>query len=283
MRKITISIFMAMFFAAGADAQSRVEELTLHSEILGADKSYSVYIPDGYDTSSDDYPVLYLLHGAFGRNTDWHTHGDLQRQADESIAAGRVRPMLIVMPDARGAAENGAGENMGYFNVEGWAYEDFFFGEFIPHIDSLFRTVADKSGRAIAGLSMGGGGSVVYAQRHPDEFCAVYSVSGLLDKFPKNGISKSYSVPFLWSVVETSPVVFLRNASEEQIERLRTVRWMADCGDTDFLIRPNLDFFSEMMRCGIPMEFRVRDGAHSWQYWTSAVPMILDFAFGVRE
>jgi len=280
MRKIIISIFSAILFVAGANAQSRVEELSLSSEILGTEKSYSVYIPDGYDASKDNYPVLYLLHGAFGQNTDWHTHGDLQRQADEEIAAGRVRPMLIVMPDARGAAENKAGENMGYFNVAGWDYEDFFFKEFIPHIDSRFRTVADKDGRAIAGLSMGGGGSVVYAQRHPDTFSAVYSVSGLLDKFPKNGISKSYAVPFLWSVVETSPVVFLQNASQEQIEQLRTVRWMADCGDTDFLIRPNLDFFSEMMRCGIPMEFRVRDGAHSWQYWTSAVPMILQFTFG---
>ncbi|MBQ5609611.1 MAG: esterase family protein [Rikenellaceae bacterium] len=283
MRKTLISLIVSAFFATAASAQSRIEELTVHSEILNADKTYSVYLPDGYDTATERFPVLYLLHGAFGQDNNWHKMGNLQAQADEAIKEGRVRPMIVIMPDARGTAENLAGENMGYFNVEGWRYEDFFFQEFIPHIDATLKTLSDKENRAIAGLSMGGGGSVVYGQQHPEMFGAVYSVSGLLDNFPKGSVSKSYAVPFLWSVVRTSPVEFLQTAKPAQIEALRTIRWFVDCGDTDFLIRPNLNFFSEMMRAGVPLEFRVRDGAHSWKYWTSAVPMILEHSFPVKK
>ena len=220
MRKTLFSLILATLFAVSASAQSRIVELTMHSEILNADKTYSVYLPDGYDTATERFPVLYLLHGAFGQDNNWHKMGNLQPQADAAIKEGRVRPMIVVMPDARGTAKNLAGENMGYFNVEGWNYEDFFFQEFIPYIDATFKTLSDKENRAIAGLSMGGGGSVVYGQRHPEMFGAVYSVSGLLDNFPKNSVSKSYAVPFLWSVVRTSPVEFLQTAKPEQIEAL---------------------------------------------------------------
>ena len=74
---------------------------------------------------------------------------------------------------------------MGYFNVENWDYMDFFFQEFIPHIDKKFNTIASKEGRAIAGLSMGGGGSFVYAQRHPEMFCAFDRRKTYSNKSPK--------------------------------------------------------------------------------------------------
>lgn len=284
MKKVFFTLLVSLLATVSISAQSRVEERSMKSEILGVEKTFSVYLPDGYDDdNSTRYPVLYLLHGAFGQNTDWHTHADLQLIADRMIAADSVRPMIVVMPDARGVAKNLAGENMGYFNVEGWPYEDYFFEEFIPYIEKTFRVDTARESRAIAGLSMGGGGAVAYAQHHPELFCAAYSASGLLNMFPRKGISPHYAVPFLWSVVANSPVIYMQNATPEAIERLKTVRWMADCGDDDFLIRPNLDFFNEMLRRGVPMEFRVRDGSHSWKYWNSALPMILEFSFGTSR
>lgn len=269
--------------ATALSAQSRIFTETITSELLGVEKHYTVYLPSGYDLSEKKYPVLYLLHGASDTHEAWKKQGDARRIIDELVNEGMLGKLIVIMPDASGEGENHTGKNMGYFNLPDWPYEDFFFEEFIPFIDSTYKTLSDKENRAIAGLSMGGGGSVVYGQRHPEMFGAVYSVSGLLDNFPKTSVSPSYSVPFLWSVVRTSPVEFLQVAKPEQIEALRTIRWFVDCGDTDFLIRPNLNFFNEMMRAGVPLEFRVRDGAHSWSYWTSAVPMILEHSFPVKK
>ena len=285
MRRITILMFALFGITIVASAQSRIEHFTLKSKVLGVEKNYSVYLPDGYDKSNENYPILYLLHGAWGTNLSWvraegKRGGNLQAIADTEIAAGRCKKMIVVTPDARGEGKRNGGKNMGYFNVEDWPYEDFFFEEFIPHIDKTFRTIATKEGRAIAGLSMGGGGSFVYAQRHSEMFNSAYSTSGLLDHRYRPTKADSYeSIGWYWSVAVTSPVEYLRNASAEQVEKLRTVRWMLDCGDDDGIISTNLDFFVEMKREKIPVEFRVRDGKHDWVFWRESLPEILKFAF----
>ena len=285
MRRITALMFAFLGLATAVSAQSRIEHFTLKSDLLGVEKNYSVYLPDGYDKSQEKYPVLYLLHGAWGTNLSWVSTdsvrgGNLQAIADAEIAAGRCKKMIIVTPDARGEGKRNGGKNMGYFNVENWPYEDFFFTEFIPHIEKKFKALATKEGRAIAGLSMGGGGSFVYAQRHPEMFNAAYSTSGLLDHRYRPTKAGSYeNIGWYWSVAVTSPVEFLRNASAEQIEKLRTVRWMLDCGDDDKIIFTNLDFFKEMHRENVPVEFRVRNGKHNWAFWRESLPIILRFSF----
>ena len=89
-------------------------------------------------------------------------------------------------------------------------------------------------------------------------------------------------IEWLWSVAQTSPVEFLRYATAEQIEKLRTVRWMLDCGDDDGLIQTNLDFFAEMKREKVAVEMRIRDGVHDWKFWREALPLILEFSFPVK-
>ncbi len=278
-----ISILVMLFFVAifAVNAQSQVKHLTLKSAVLGVEKSYSVYLPDGYEKSTERYPVLYLLHGAYGTNLSWvdERFGNMRKITDEEIASGRAKKMIVVMPDARGIDERNAGKNMGYFNVENWHYEDYFFQEFIPHIDKEFRTIASKEGRAIAGLSMGGGGAVVYAQRHPEIFGAAYSTSGLLDHRYRHLVSPNYDATWLWSVAQTSPVEFLRHSPEKEIEKLRTVRWMMDCGDDDSIISTNIDFYIEMRREKLPIELRIRNGNHNWVFWRESLPLILAFSF----
>ena len=285
MRKITAFLVLVFAAMASAQAQSVVKELTIKSEILGVEKTYSVYLPDGYKKTGEKYPVLYLLHGAWGTNNSWvraegERGGNVQAIADAAIAKGEAKKMIIVMPDARGVGERNGGKNMGYFNVENWNYMDFFFQEFIPHIDKKFNTIASKEGRAIAGLSMGGGGSFVYAQRHPEMFNAAYSTSGLLDHRYRPNKARSYeNIGWYWSVAVTSPVEYLRNASAEDLEKLRSVRWMLDCGDDDGIISTNLDFYIEMRREKVPVEFRVRNGKHNWAFWRESLPLILNFSF----
>lgn len=281
MKRFITPLVLMLAVVLSAEAQSQLKQFTLKSKILGVEKSYSVYLPDGYEKSGKNYPVLYLLHGAKGTHMSWieEERGNMQKITDATLANGGAKEMIVVMPNASGQGEKNAGKNMGYFNVEGWRYMDFFFEEFIPHIDKKFRTIASKEGRAIAGLSMGGGGSVVYAQRHPEIFNAVYSTSGLLDHRYRPTIPSYYDIGWLYSVAQTSPVEYLRNATAEEIEKLRTVRWMLDCGDDDKIIFTNINFFLEMKRENVDVELRVRNGKHNWAFWRESLPEILAFSF----
>jgi enterochelin esterase-like enzyme len=259
-------LLFGTFTSVSASAQgSRIEEASMKSDLLGRDKPYLVYLPAGYDENPDkSYPVLYLLHGASDTHTAWRDKGNVKLIADEHIESGLTEPMIIVMPDARGEAENNTGKNMGYFNQPEWPYEDFFFDEFIPCIEKSYRIIGDKQHRAVAGLSMGGGGSAAYAQRHPEMFSSACPLSGALA--PLEIIRQT-----------TSPVEFLRNATAPQIEALKTVRWYVDCGDDDFLWKANVDFFTLMKEKGVPLQYRMRNGAHNWEYWQTALPQVMTF------
>ena len=273
MKKLLATLFaLPLVFAAGA--QSRTEVYTFPSKILGTEKSCTVYLPDGYDRSQESYPVLYLLHGAGGCHTDWTRKGYMRRITDETIASGMARPMIVVMPDAAGEGEDYKGEHMGYFDVPGWNYEQFFFEEFLPAVESKYRIAADKQHRAISGLSMGGGGTAAYALRHPGVFSSACPMSGLLDTFPS---ARNYDNAFQKSVADNSPVAMLRNMPDDQLDGVRSVRWWVDCRDDHFLLKSNVDFYSLMRQRNIPLQYRMRDGGHTWRYWETVLPDVLTF------
>lgn len=274
MKRLLTTTLLALAAAATAATQSRIETFTLHSEILNADKTCTVYLPDGYDRSEQDYPVLYLLHGASDTHTAWVEKGNMRQIADEAFAAGTARAMIVVMPDASGEGPNHTGLHMGYFDVPGWEYERFFFEEFMPGIENRYRILADKQHRAISGLSMGGGGTAAYAFHHPELFSSACPMSALLDDISG---SDDPADTFHRSVRDNSPVRMLRGMSDEQIKPLRTVRWWVDCGDDDFLWRCNVDFYTLMRERNIPLQYRMRDGGHTWRYWQTVLPDVLTF------
>ena len=274
MKKLLITTLLALAAVLTAGAQSRTEVCTVPSEILGVEKSCTVYLPDGYDRSGESYPVLYLLHGASGCHTDWTLKGYMRRITDETIASGMARPMIVVMPDAAGEGENYTGLHMGYFDVPGWNYEQFFFEEFIPAVEKNYRITSDKAHRAISGLSMGGGGTAAYALRHPGVFGSACPMSGLLDGFPG---PRNYEDAFQKSVIDNSPVAMLRQMPDDQLDGVRSVRWWVDCGDDDFLWKSNVDFYSLMRERNIPLQYRMRDGGHTWRYWETVLPDVLVF------
>lgn len=258
--------------------QSRVITDTLHSEILGADREFRVFIPQNYYNSEKNYPVLYLLHGLGGKHTDWADRGHLKDVMDQLAASGEACDMIVVMPNAGSTTEKAMD---GYFNVEGWAYEDFFFKELIPYVEKTWRVQADKQHRALAGLSMGGGGTTKYAQHHPDMFCAAYAMSALMS-IPGQGAVMPQrpgdKVSILnASVIKNSCIDFVKNADDAVKENLKTVTWFVDCGDDDFLLDRNIEFVQAMKAAQIPVQFRVRDGGHTWEYWHSALYTALPF------
>ncbi len=274
MKQLIATTLLTVTAAMTVTAQSRVETFTLHSEILNADKTCTVYLPDGYDHTQESYPVLYLLHGASGCHTDWTLKGNMRQIADEAFASGAARKMIVVMPDAAGEGPNYTGRHMGYFDVPDWEYERFFFEEFMPGVEHRYRIIGDKQHRAISGLSMGGGGTAAYAFHHPELFSSACPMSGLLDVPPG---PRNYTDALQKSLADNSPVTILRNMTEEQLNAVRSIRWWVDCGDDDFLWRCNVEFYTLMRERHIPLQYRMRDGGHTWRYWQTVLPDVLTF------
>ncbi len=268
--------------AKNGESGSDVLERTIQSQILNREMRYNVYLPAGYKTSGYAYPVLYLLHGLGDNQTTWNDaeHGNLHKIADDWFRERGLDKMIVVMPDAG---------RTWYLNSSNGRYEDYFFQELIPQIERSYRCKTEKKYRAIAGLSMGGHGSLLYAIHHPDMFQSCYAMSSgviteeELVQMPQETYSEVYKDALgdtidldrlTPQVLDTQVLHLVANMPEAQRQQ---VRFFIDCGDDDFLIRGNCALHLEMKRLGIPHEFRVRDGSHTWEYWRTALPTAFEF------
>ncbi len=254
---------------------------SLSSSVLGTVVKYNVYLPDGFDSAGGKtYPVVYLLHGLSDDYTAWMKLGNMKPVADELIRCGEAVPMVIIMPNAGGPDIHNTWN--GYFNMPQWRYEDFFFTELMPECERKFHCGGAKQRRAVMGLSMGGGGSAVYCQRHPDLFSSCYAMSAWLDNRNGEVHRNATAVDKLYYVREAvnahSALDFMDRADAATLQRLRTVAWFLDCGDDDFLLKMNVEFYMKMRSAKVPCELRVRNGIHNWEYWHYALRLALPFA-----
>ena len=278
MKRIVI-ILCLMAAGTAAWAQSKIVTDSIQSTKLGCEQKYNVYLPSGYDAAKS-YPVIYLLHGLYGDYSNWAGTGRMKDVADELIACGELVPTVIIMPNA-GDNDVHNYQN-GYFNVKDWPYEDFFFEEFLPAAEKKYNCGGCKGRRAIMGLSMGGGGSIVYAQHHPDLFSSAYGMSVWLDNKHREvrGANRSGSKLVITdeSVREHSALDFIDQADDATKAQLRTVKWFLDCGDDDILMLLSVQLHLKMNEAGIKNELRVRNGGHTWEYWHTALRLSLPFA-----
>lgn len=286
MRKsIFISLFVLLASTCLAQfpmpATGKVDTASFESNVLNARRNYTVYLPKSYSTDTNrKYPVLYLLHGMGDTNLSWPAPvaGNLVEIANKVIDASEACEMIIVMPDAGGNIQEC---HNGYFDMPNWPYETFFFTEFIPYIESHYRAIGDKEHRAISGLSMGGGGATRYGLKHPEMFSTVFAMSALMHIDKSNRMpgydSDSYMAILTNSVIENSCVKYVETADDATKAQLKTVKWFVDCGDDDFLLKVDLDFFWVMKNAGIPIQFRIRNGGHSWDYWRSSLYTALPY------
>ena len=279
---ITCILFFSILPAILFSQSGKVyDNLTLKSKILDSERRYAIYLPPDYETSGRAYPVLYLLHGGGDDQTGWVQFGEVLRITDNAIRDGSATPMVIAMPDANTGRR-------GYFNdIKGdWRYEDFFFDEFMPYIEKTYRIKGEKRYRAVAGLSMGGGGTFMYALHRPDLFssaCPLSASTGsrsadeLKQRMSRRNPDDVAGLPD--SLFETyykrhSALYLVENMPEEQLKK---VRWYIDCGDGDFLFEGNSLIHIAMRKREIPHEYRVRDGEHTWTYWRASLPEVLKF------
>ena len=280
MRKALSLLCLALMLPVFPARAGKVVTDSLQSAILNTRVKYNVYLPEGFDGSGKQYPVVYLLHGLSDDYQSWVQNGNMQIVADELIGTGEACEMVIVMPNAGGPDTRNTWN--GYFNMPGWSYEDFFFQEFIPAVETKYHIYGDKGHRAIMGLSMGGGGSTVYAQRHPDMFSSCYAMSAWLDNSQDEVWPIDSPKDCLYYVAnavrENSALEYIDKADETSLARLRTVAWFIDCGDDDFLLDMNLSLHQKMRDHGVQSQLRVRNGSHNWEYWHLALRWSLPFA-----
>ena len=279
MKRVSITfIFLMIISVLMAQTGKVLDNLTMQSKILKMERKYAVYLPPDYETSQRSYPVLYLLHGAGDDHTGWVQFGEVLNIADKAINSGSSTPMIIVMPDANTGKR-------GYVNdVKGeWRYEDFFFQEFMPYVEKTYRIKGEKRYRAVAGLSMGGEGTFIFALHHPELFSSACPLSAATGPRSIEEL-KNYR---LWQGVEgisdaDKEAYFRKYNVLSLIEAIpddqkKAVRWYIDCGDDDFLYEGNSLVHIAMRKKEIPHEFRIRDGAHSWTYWRASLPTVLEF------
>ena len=279
MKKLLLSsLFLSLSFIILSQTGKVYDNLSFNSEILKMERKFAVYLPPSYDTSERDYPVLYLLHGAGDDHTGWVQFGEVLHIADKAILEGSATEMIVVMPDAN------TGQR-GYFNsIKGdWLYEDFFFQELLPYVEKQYRIKSEKRYRAIAGLSMGGGGSFVYALRHPELFSSACPLSAYCGPLNMEDMSRYKTQEGMNNVTDAeleayykkhSVLYMVKNLPEDQ---KKSVRWFIDCGDDDFLYEGNSLVHIEMRKKEIPHEYRVRNGGHTWAYWRESLPNVLSF------
>lgn len=276
MKKLLLLLFFTPFIALAQSGKVH-DNLSLKSKILNMDRKFAIYLPPDYETSQRSYPVLYLLHGGGDDHTGWVQFGEVQNITDKAIREGLATAMIIVMPDANTGRR-------GYFNdMKGdWRYEDFFFSELMPHIEKTYRTKNEKRYRAISGLSMGGGGSFMYALHRPDLFsaaCPLSASTGPLSvddaKTQLRRNNPALADTAIANYYQKHSALALVNNMPDSAKK--AVRWYIDCGDDDFLYEGNSLVHIAMKKKEIPHEFRIRDGAHNWTYWRTALPTVLEF------
>lgn len=254
--------------------QGKVLTLKMPCKLLNgiSEREYSIYLPGSYNTNElKSYPVLYLMHGGGGSNTDWERIHHISEVANRLISNNKINEMVIVCAE-------GNQQNMMYFNAEkdnngtpDWKYEDYFFNELIPYIEKTYRVRNDKGGRAIGGFSMGGGAATVYGVHHPECFCLVYDISGYLRRQPLSFLKNDPSATWRQQVIENNnPIVRVNSGNLEDVVAWKKTDWKIAVGDKDFTLEANMELMKAFREKGVPCSMYVNDGAHNAQ-WVNGV------------
>jgi enterochelin esterase-like enzyme len=280
---LSICLLLLAYLPLRAQKGTVFNSRTFKSAAMGQDMKYTVYVPNGYKYTQKRFPVMYLLHGHGGSEKDWVKHGKLDSIANKMMTNKDIPEMIIVMPDGR---------NDYYLNTfdNKVRYEDFFIKEFMPFIDSTYRTKPDRAARAITGVSMGGFGATLYGLKYLDKFSVVAGVSAAvrtdstivementyydarfdgrfgLKLRGQDRLNAYYQKNSILKLMETLPLA-----------QLKTTRWYFDCGDDDGFTEGNCALHLLMSKRQILHEYRVRDGGHDLVYARSALPDVLKF------
>ena len=250
------------------------QNLKLNSKLMAREMPYRVILPANYAANkTEKFAVLYLIHGLTGHFDDWADKTKLKDYAANYN-------YLIVMPEG----------NNGWYSdsatVANDKYESYIVQELLPEIDKNYRTFGDREHRAIAGLSMGGYGSLKFGLKFPEKFVVVGSFSGALGaaswtdktlgsgwKVVTDSIMSVYGAEDSQTRKDNDIYKIVREISPEKVKNLPYI--YLDCGTEDVLIVQNRDFSALLVEKKIPHEFRELPGKHDWVFWDSQIQEFL--------
>lgn len=247
-------------YIVGDVPHGSVSRVWYPSKLAGFSRRMTVYTPAGYENGKQKYPVLYLLHGMGGDEEAWIATGRAAEILDNLIASGKAVPMIVVMPNGNISQQAAPGEAPGLpkqpsFNLpktmEG-SFEEAF-PEIKEFIEGHYRTINDKSHRAIAGLSMGGFHSQVISANHPDWFKYV----GLFSAAIVDGQRQKSNLKMYGD---------FEDKLKKQFADKNLYYWMA-IGRTDFLYDMNKTYREGLDKMGCKYTYMETDGGHIWRNW----------------
>ena len=244
---------------------------TFYSAALKRTMAYVAYLPPGYDAnSSTRYPALYMLHGGSGYVTEWVDYG-LLKSADTLMRDGTIAPMIVVLPegDQEYWVDHVVSAKIGA-NGEKWG--TYTAHDVVSIIDARYHTIADASGRAIGGLSMGGHGAMQLALNFP----GIWSIVGAHSPSLRvEGDAPSY-LGYGAEFAARDPYALI--ASKTAIAR--TLTWWIDTGSLDPWRTATQSISTELTSLGIANETHIYDGGHDAAYWSAHVGDYLRFYAG---
>ncbi len=225
---------------------------------LKMDRRITIYTPPGYESGTEKYPVLYLLHGAGGDEEAWISLGRTAQIMDNLIAKGKVKPMIVVMPNGNVIQDAAPGEgNLGFYKPQfmvpktmDGTYEANF-SDIIKFVESNYRVKTEKQSRAIAGLSMGGFHSLHISRYYPNTFDYIGLFSAAI--LPNQNVSHE-----VYKDID--------GTLKQQMENGYKLYWIG-MGKTDFLFQSGVDYRKKLDDLGMKYVYRESEGGHIWKNW----------------
>jgi S-formylglutathione hydrolase FrmB/lysophospholipase L1-like esterase len=266
MKKLILLLLFVIAFSAVFAGQNDILTITHYSQSLNREKTFQIYFPPDA-TESERFPVLFVLHGAYGNYTNWVNRTNIEDLADNYR-------MILVFPDG--------GEFGWYVDSpieQDSQYESYVAVELVAEIDRLFPTIASREGRGIMGLSMGGHGALLLAAKHPDVFGSASAMSGIL---------KITDDPEKWHIagrlgeLEKNRKAWKANSVWDQAKRFKkaNVELLFDCGTSDTItgaIGDSRQVHERLVSMKVPHIWREMSGTHSWNYWQTHLGEHLNF------
>ena len=264
--------------SAYAQRDPPVNKLTLESKLLGKAIDYSILYPVNYQRSGNaekKFPVVYLLHGLTGHHTNWIERTRMALYATHY-------DLFIVMV----GGENGWYTDSATVSTD--KFESYILEELIPDVEKRFRVSNERGGRAIAGLSMGGYGSLKFAFKFPGRFAMAASMSGAMGaatwsdselkdlEFIRQSLNKTFGPAGSTTRANNDLLKLTRDISADAIKSLPVI--YLDCGTEDIFFATNRNYADLLLERKIPHEFRQLPGNHNWQYWDQQIQQILTLA-----
>ena len=239
--------------------EKNVQTLSHYSTVLHKEQKMNVYVP----ATPGRHSVLYLLHGAYGDYTNWVSNTRVAAIAEDFN-------LIIVMPD---------GAPFSWYTDSplqpASQYESYIVKELVPFVDSAFATFAEKRGRGICGLSMGGYGAIKFGLKYPSLFASASSMSGILTIM--NHASQWKILEVFGDTIKSIEAWKKNDLSQLLLSVKDTIAIKFDTGISDFALADNRQFLSELQKRGFAYEYAEYPGNHSWKYWGTHIVDHLQF------